>query len=89
MSPMIFEKSLSMARNIGIPVDHGAIHVVDLAPEGWDWSTGEPPMDNPAYYLRYMKTFSRMGLETSYLSSDNRDFFVALYRALEKQSEES
>jgi hypothetical protein len=86
MSPMIFEKALSMVRNSGKPISTGSIHVVDLAPEGWDWSHGEPPMDNPAYYLRYMKTFSRMGLATSYLSCDNRRFFVALYRALKKRS---
>jgi hypothetical protein len=36
--------------------------VVDLADAPWDWATqGEPPLDNPAYYLRYCKTFSRMG----------------------------
>jgi hypothetical protein len=43
-------------------------------------------MDNPAYYLRFMKTFNRMGCRTDYTQSDNRDFFTALYRALEKKT---
>ena len=64
MSPMIFEKALSMARNVaqsrGKDIRDCGIHVVDLQPESWDWSAGEPPMDNPAYYLRFMKTFNRM-----------------------------
>lgn len=85
MSPMIFEKSLSMARNAtGRAIRDCGIHVVDLQEYSWDWSTGEPPMDNPAYYLRFMKTFNRMGCRTDYTRSDNRDFFTALYRALEK-----
>lgn len=86
MSPMIFEKSLSMVRNSGKQISSGSIHVVDLAPESWDWSKGEPPADNPAYYLRYMKTFSRMGLATSYLCCDNRRFFVSLYQSLKRRS---
>ena len=92
MSPMIFEKALSMARNaaLGSNAADGItdcnIHVVDLQESQWDWSKGEPPMDNPAYYLRFMKTFSRMGMRTDYTSADNRDFFVALYRALQKKN---
>ena len=86
MSPMIFEKSLSMVRNAGEKVTDCAIHVVDLQTETWDWSKGEPPMDNPAYYLRFMKTFNRMGCKADYLCADNRAFFVSLYRELEKRS---
>ena len=90
MSPMIFEKSLSMVRNalqpIGKDVRNTHIHVVDLQKETWDWSKGEPPMDNPAYYHRFMKTFNRMGCNTHYLQSDNREFLVALFRAIEKRS---
>ncbi|MDR3337983.1 MAG: hypothetical protein LBT16_12350, partial [Treponema sp.] len=86
MSPMIFEKSLSMARNVaqqrGADIRNCRIYVVDLQEASWDWNTGEPPMDNPAYYLRFMKTFHRMGCPLSYLSADNRLFFRALYRAL-------
>jgi hypothetical protein len=87
MSPMIFEKSLSMAQNIAIQggkhIDNHFIVVVDMAKNEWDWKiNGEPPPDNPAYYLRYCKTFSRMGGEMHYLSADNRDFLSELYHCL-------
>ncbi len=89
MSPMIFEKALSMSQNLMIQqnrhIDNHFILVVDLAKSEWDWQKdGEPPMDNPAYYLRYCKTFSRMGGEMHYLTADNRDFLLALYRQLHK-----
>lgn len=88
MSPMIFEKSLSMARNIaqkkGRDIRNCPIHIVDLQEETWDWTQGEPPMDNPAYYLRFMKTFNRMGCPVDYTSMDNRDFLLHLYRYLKK-----
>lgn len=87
MSPMIFEKSLSMAQNVEIQqgrhIDNHFILVVDLAESNWDWDKdGEPPMDNPSYYLRYCKTFHRMGGEMHYLKSDNRDFLLSLYQKL-------
>ena len=87
MSPMIFEKSLSMARNLalqrGSRIEDFSIFVVDLAESPWDWEAqGEPPPDNPAYYLRYCKTFSRMGGRMTYLAADNRSFLVGLWRAL-------
>jgi hypothetical protein len=87
MSPMIFEKSLSMAQNIEIQnkkhIDNHYILVVDLAESNWDWhKNGEPPVDNPAYYLRYCKTFHRMGGEMHYLTADNRDFLLELYQIL-------
>ena len=89
MSPMIFEKSLSMARNAaqknGKDIRNCSIHVVDLQKETWDWSKGEPPADNPAYYLRFMKTFNRMGCRIDYTSIDNRDFLLHLYRRLKQQ----
>lgn len=89
MSPMIFEKSLSMSQNLKIQegkhIDNHFILVVDLAESSWDWSKdGEPPMDNPAYYLRYCKTFNRMGGTMKYLSADNRDFLISLYKTLRK-----
>jgi hypothetical protein len=89
MSPMIFEKSLSMARNInmrhGDNISDLYMLVVDLAKMEWDWEKdGEPATDNPAYYLRFCKTFSRMGGYMKYLSADNRDFFLALYNELNK-----
>jgi len=90
MSPMIFEKSLSMARNIalkkGNDIKNCSIHVVDLQEESWDWSRGEPPMNNPAYYLRYMKTFNRMGCPVDYTSMDNRNFLLHLYKDLRELS---
>jgi hypothetical protein len=85
---MIFEKALSMARNAngGKGIKDCGIHVVDLQAASWDWSKGEPPMANPAYYLRFMKTFSRMGCRADYTSADNRDFFVLLSTSLEHQT---
>lgn len=87
MSPMIFEKSLSMARNLASQearqVEEFSIFVVDLAESSWDWQKfGEPPPDNPAYYIRYLKTFSRMGGRLSYIQADNRDFLLTLYQLL-------
>jgi hypothetical protein len=87
MSPMVFEKSLSMAQNIEIQgkrhIDNHFMIVVDLAKNEWDWNKdGEPPFDNPAYYLRYCKTFNRMGGEMHYISADNRDFLCELYHNL-------
>ncbi|MCY1719424.1 hypothetical protein OU798_03675 [Prolixibacteraceae bacterium Z1-6] len=88
MSPMIFEKSLSMSQNVeiknGSHIDNHYMLIVDLAESDWDWDKdGEPPMDNPAYYLRYCKTFNRMGGEMHYLTADNRDFLLALYQKLQ------
>ncbi|MFA5327907.1 MAG: hypothetical protein WC384_08965 [Prolixibacteraceae bacterium] len=87
MSPMIFEKSLSMSQNLFLQenkhIDNHYMLIVDLAESEWDWQKdGEPPMDNPAYYLRYCKTFNRMGGEMHYLTADNRDFLLALYQEL-------
>jgi hypothetical protein len=87
MSPMIFEKSLSMSRNLKIQINEELnnhfIIVVDLAKSDWNWGRdGEPPSDNPAYYLRYCKTFYRMGGEMQYFNADNRDFLLALYQQL-------
>ena len=89
MSPMIFEKALSMARNVALgkggTIDDFDIHVLDLAPSRWDWnSAGEPPVDNPAYYLRFCKTFSRMGGRMTYTSADNASWIPALLEELRK-----
>lgn len=90
MSPMIFEKSLSMAQNIAIQngqhIDGHYILVSDLAESTWDWSQGEPPEDNPAYYLRYNKSFSRMGGTMQYLQADNRALLLNLVHQLGAQS---
>ena len=87
MSPMIFEKAFSMARNLeqqeGRDIARHFIVTVDLAEAAWDWQKdGEPPQDHPAYYLRFCKTFSRMGGEMRYASADNRDFLLSLCREL-------
>jgi hypothetical protein len=87
MSPMIFEKAFAMAQNLarqqGRHIDRHFIAVVDLAEAAWDWQRdGEPPQEHPAYYLRYCKTFSRMGGEMRYLRADNRDFLLALWQGL-------
>ncbi|MDR3625266.1 MAG: hypothetical protein P4L45_00450, partial [Ignavibacteriaceae bacterium] len=87
MSPMIFEKSLSMSQNLQIQsgkhIDNHYMLIVDLAKSTWDWQKdGEPPPTDPGYYLRYLKTFSRMGGVMKYLSADNRDFLLALYQSL-------
>jgi hypothetical protein len=88
MSPMIFEKSLSMSQNLyiqrGEHIDNHFIVVVDLQESHWDWTQGEPPMDNPDYYLRYNKSFNRMGGEMRYLTADNRDFLLAILHGLEQ-----
>ena len=89
MSPMIFEKSLSMARNIASREGRGIrdflVAVVDLQPSRWDWSRGEPPQNSPDYYLRFNKTFARMGGRHIYAAADNRDFLLALIRRLNSE----
>jgi hypothetical protein len=86
MSPMVFEKSMSMAQNLALQngrrLDSHFILVADLAKSRWDWSQGEPPEDNPDYYLRYNKTFSRMGGTMGYLCADNRDLLLMLAQQL-------
>jgi len=88
MSPMIFEKSLSMARNVlarkGRSLDDFTIAVNDLARIDWDWSRGEPPMEDPAYYVRFMKSFSRMGGKLRYVGLDNRAFLLGLEERLRR-----
>ncbi len=90
MAPQVFEKSLSCVNNLrlqaGRPIvrDH-AIYVVDLQDGGnWDWSQGEPPKDNPAYYLRFCKSFSRMGGVMHYAQCDNVAFVHNLLHELSR-----
>ncbi|MCE5198625.1 hypothetical protein LLG39_06590 [bacterium] len=90
MAPMIFEKSLSMANNksiieTGQAISNHYLTVVDIQDGGgWDWSQGEPPKDNPAYYLRFCKSFNRMGGTLDYICTDNRQFLMNLYKELNK-----
>jgi hypothetical protein len=83
---MIFEKSLSMARNVlrqeGRRLDDFTIVVNDLVNAAWDWSRGEPPVEDAAYYVRFMKTFHRMGGRLQYVGLDNRVFLQNLYAEL-------
>jgi len=87
MSPMVFEKALSMARNVekqkGRTLDDFHIIVNDIQEGDWDWNKGaEPEKSNPAYYLRFMKTFSRAGRNSQYVCMDNRTFLHNLYYLL-------
>jgi hypothetical protein len=89
MAPQVFEKSLSCVHNLRFqqgcpPLKNFSIYVVDLQDGGnWDWSRGEPPKDNPAYYLRFCKSFSRMGGAMNYVQSDNLAFVHHLFRELQ------
>ena len=78
---------MSMAQNLALQagrhIDGHTMIVVDLAESHWDWSAGEPPPESPDYYLRYCKTFSRMGGTMHYATADNRDFLLGLCRALD------
>ncbi len=86
MSPMVFEKSLSMAQNLALQrgqrIERHFLLISDLAESNWDWSQGEPPEDNPSYYLRYNKSFSRMGGTMRYVQADNRDLLLTLLHLL-------
>jgi hypothetical protein len=88
MAPQVFEKSLSCVNNLrlqaGRPIvrDH-SIYVVDLQDGGnWEWTKGEPPKENPAYYLRFCKSFSRMHGAMHYLQCDNVAFVHNLLHRL-------
>jgi hypothetical protein len=74
----------NLRRQDGRPnVSGHSIHVVDLQDGGgWDWTKGEPPKTNAAYYLRFCKSYSRMGGTMHYVQADNAKFVHALARAL-------
>lgn len=88
MGPQVFEKSLSCVNNLrlqaGRPIVRGhSIYVVDLQEGGnWDWTQGEPPKENPAYYLRFCKSYSRMGGAMHYACRDNLAFIHSLFQEL-------
>jgi hypothetical protein len=91
MAPQVFEKSVSCVNNLRLQQgkkilhDH-TIYVADIQDGGgWDWSHGEPPKDNPAYYLRFCKSFSRMGGRMEYVQCDNVLFLTSIL-ANSKQS---
>jgi hypothetical protein len=84
MGPQVFEKSLSCVNNLRLNagrhvVKGHAIYVVDIQEGGkWDWTKGEPPKSNPAYYLRFCKSFARMGGDMNYVECDNKVFLQRL-----------
>lgn len=84
MSPQVFEKAFSAANGIRAkegrePLSGHHLVIVDLQDGGgWDWSRGEPPSTNPAYYLRFCKSFYRMGGTLDYIRCDNRAFLMHL-----------
>jgi hypothetical protein len=88
MGPQVFEKSISCVNNLRLqanrPIVSGhTIYVVDIQDGGnWDWSKGEPPKNNPAYYLRFCKSYARMGGTMNYLECDNAVFLSNLVHKL-------
>ena len=90
MAPQVFEKSLSCVNNLRLQVARPIVRehsffVVDLQDGGnWDWTQGEPPKTSPAYYLRFCKSFSRMGGEMNYLMCDNVVFVHHLLERLRR-----
>ncbi len=88
MGPQVFEKSLSCVNNLRRQAGRAAVaghtvFVVDLQDGGgWDWTRGEPPKNHPAYYLRFCKSYSRMGGTMHYLQGDNAAFVHHLHHEL-------
>ena len=88
MGPQVFEKSLSCVNNLRLQdqrrvVTGHSIDVVDLQDGGnWDWSAGEPPKTNPAYYLRFCKSYARMGGTMRYIQCHNATFVHRLLKRL-------
>jgi hypothetical protein len=89
MGPQVFEKTVSCVNNLRLQsgqkiLSGHTIYVVDIQDGGgWDWTKGEPPKTNPAYYLRFCKSYSRMGGAMHYSQCDNAAFVHNLYHALE------
>ena len=89
MGPQVFEKALSCVNNLRLQAGQGVIrghsfYVVDLQDGGnWDWTKGEPPKNNPAYYLRFCKSYSRMGGALHYVQADNLMFVHHLFDRLQ------
>lgn len=87
MAPQVFEKAMSCANNVLLQeskrIENHHITIVDLQDSGgWDWSQGEPPKENPAYYLRFCKSFYRMGGTLDYICADNRVVIHNLFHLL-------
>ncbi len=88
MGPQVFEKSISCVNNLRLQAGRNVvrdqnIYVIDLQDGGnWDWTQGEPPKTNPAYYLRFCKSYSRMGGGMRYVQCDNVGFIHSLLHQL-------
>ena len=78
MAPQVFEKAMSVCNNLRRQQGRGPLQpyiaVNDLVDVEWDWGAGEPPQDHAAYYVRFCKSFSRMGGQMTYVRADNRTF---------------
>jgi hypothetical protein len=89
MGPQVFEKALSCVNNLRLQSGQSVIrdhrfYVVDLQDGGnWDWTKGEPPKNTPAYYLRFCKSYSRMGGTLHYVQGDNLMFIHHLFCRLQ------
>jgi len=86
MAPQVFEKALSFVNNLkrqqGDSIEDHYILVNDLHRSAWNWEKGEPPKNSVEYYLRFLKSFYRMGGTMRYLRCDNRIFLHHLYQKL-------
>jgi hypothetical protein len=91
MAPQIFEKALSAVNNLRLqqqqPILSGHLMVInDLQESSWDWTQGEPPKSSPDYYLRFLKSFYRMGGAVRYIAADNRLLLHHLYTLLKEKA---
>ena len=87
MAPQIFEKALSAVNNLRLQerqpiLTRHLIVINDLQESHWDWSQREPPKNSPDYYLRFLKSFHRMGGSVRYIAADNRLLLHQIYVAL-------
>lgn len=59
-----------------------SIYVVDLQDGGgWDWTRGEPPKSNAAYYLRFCKSYSAWAAPCDTCRPINAAFVHALWKS--------
>ena len=94
MGPQVFEKSLSCVHNVRFQRrEKSRPRASDLrrGPAGW-WrlglGPGRTPKDN-AYYLRFCKSYSRMGGAMQYVCCDNVRFVHHLLHAIQSHENSS